>query len=74
MIDEMLHMSLAANILNAIGGSPDFASAQVIPVYPSQLPGDLHPELTLHLSPLSKHLIRDVFMHIEMPRYLPDDD
>ena len=74
LIDEMLHMSLAANILNAIGGSPDFASPDVVPVYPSRLPGDLHPDLTLHLSPLSNHLIKDVFMHIEMPRYLPDDD
>lgn len=74
VIEEMVHMSMAANILNAIGGSPDFVSPNVVPVYPSRLPGDLHPDLTLHLSPLSVHLIRDVFMHIEMPRYLPPED
>ena len=73
-IDEMLHMALAANLLISVGGSPDFVSPDFIPVYPSRMPGGLHPALELRLSPLSISLVRDVFMHIETPKYLTEED
>lgn len=73
-IDEMLHMGLVANILISVGGSPNFVRADFIPVYPSRLPGGLHPELTLRLAPLSIGLVQDVFMHIETPMYLTDEN
>ena len=37
-MEEMLHMTLAANILNAIGGSPQFDNPDFIATYPSYLP------------------------------------
>jgi len=38
-MEEMLHMTLACNLLIAIGGSPKLANANFIPPYPSDLPG-----------------------------------
>ena len=45
--DEMLHINLACNILNAIGGAPDIKGA--IPSYPSPLPMALAGGLEVHL-------------------------
>ncbi len=63
--DEMLHMNLACNILNAIGGAPDIKGA--IPSYPSPLPMALAGGLEVHLKRYSKQLIESVFMEIEKP-------
>lgn len=38
VVEEMLHFSLAANVLNAIGGEPKIYSAEFLPDYPSFLP------------------------------------
>src|SRR4051812_16031301 len=38
VIEEMLHLTLAANILNAIGGAPRLSDPQFIPTYPGPLP------------------------------------
>ncbi|XP_070541027.1 uncharacterized protein [Ptychodera flava] len=67
VIDEMLHMTLVANILNSICGNPILDDVGVIPKYPSKLPGGVHPHLTVSLGRLSKGLIEDVFMKIEEP-------
>ena len=74
--EEMYHMSLVANILNAIEecSGPDIQNDNVIPVYPTPLPGGLRPELTLRLSRLSLGLIRDVFMEFEAPEHILFDD
>jgi hypothetical protein len=37
-VEEMLHMTLAANILNAVGGTPDLNRPKFVPLYPSPLP------------------------------------
>jgi hypothetical protein len=37
----MVHMALACNILNAIGGSPVLADPAVVPTYPGPLPYDI---------------------------------
>jgi len=37
-MEEMLHMTLAANILNAIGGNPQFDKPDFIATYPAYLP------------------------------------
>src|SRR5260370_10144580 len=37
-VEEMLHMTLAANLLNAVGGRPRFDTPQMLPVYPRCLP------------------------------------
>ena len=38
LMEEMLHMTLASNILNAIGGSPQYDKPDFIATYPSNLP------------------------------------
>ena len=50
---EMIHLCLAANILNALGGSPKLQP----PKYPGPLPGDIGHDgkvLTLHILPFGK--------------------
>src|SRR5262245_66268722 len=37
-IEEMLHMTLAANVLNAVGGAPALDRPDFIPPYPAFLP------------------------------------
>ena len=67
LMEEMLHMSLACNMLNAIGGNPAIDVPGFIPVYPTELPGSLRPGLTVTLKKASIDQIRDVFMGIEEP-------
>ena len=69
LLQEMIHMCLACNILNAIGGTPDL----VPPVYPGTL-GDIGPDgkaLVIHLLPFSKEAM-DQGMKIEQPEEKPD--
>jgi rubrerythrin len=67
VIEEMLHMSLACNILNAIGGSPVIDEPGFIPTYPGPLPGSVDEGLIVPLAPFSLDLIKNVFMEIEEP-------
>ena len=67
VMEEMLHMSLACNLLNAIGGSPVIDKPGFVPAYPTGLPGSLRPGLTVHLRKCSIAQIEDVFMSIEEP-------
>lgn len=64
--EEMLHAVLAANLLLAVGGRPDFSSTAYMPRYPCDLPHH-RPPLLLELAPCSRHLIESVFMRIEQP-------
>lgn len=69
-LQEMIHMCLASNILNALGGNPKLTP----PTYPGPLPGDLGPDgnqLTLHLYPFSKEAMQQA-MEIEEPEDPPD--
>lgn len=65
--EEMLHMTLACNVLNAIGGSPVIDSPDFIPTYPGPLPGGVESGLTVPLQPYSIDLLQTVFMEIEEP-------
>jgi len=66
VLQEMIHMCLACNILNALGGSPQL----VPPVYPGPLPGDIGPPggqpLIIHLLRLSEEAMKQG-MNIEEP-------
>jgi hypothetical protein len=64
---EMLHMALDCNVLNAIHGCPRIDDPCFLPKYPGPLPGGVESDLTVPLAPLSKQLIKDVFMVIEEP-------
>lgn len=66
VVDEMLHMSLACNLLNAIGGRPFIASADFVPTYPTALPLGIG-DLTVGLAAYSPAVVKSVFMQIEEP-------
>lgn len=65
--EEMLHMGLACNILNAIGGKPNINRKGFVPSYPGPLPGGVAKGLIVPLAPFSRALLHDVFMEIEEP-------
>jgi hypothetical protein len=64
---EMLHMTIAANLLNALGGAPRIDRAGFLPVYPGPLPMGVAGGLTVGLAKLTRALVYDVFMRIEEP-------
>ncbi|AYJ47249.1 ferritin-like domain-containing protein [Rhodococcus sp. P1Y] len=64
-VEEMLHLALAANLLNAVGGQPRIDSPDLLPVYPHSLPhsdGSVH----VNLAPFG-HDALELFMQIEKP-------
>ncbi|MFN2606953.1 MAG: ferritin-like protein [Acidimicrobiales bacterium] len=67
VVEEMLHLTLAANVLNALGGNPVLDSPDVVPTYPGPLPGSVEGGLTVGLYPCSISLVQDTFMAIEQP-------
>ncbi|MCD0460686.1 ferritin-like domain-containing protein [Roseiconus lacunae] len=66
LVEEMLHMSLACNMLASIGGTPRIFDPEIVPSYPSAMPGGVKPLLTVSLQGLSKEAL-GVFMKIEEP-------
>ncbi|HEX8166333.1 MAG TPA: ferritin-like protein [Beijerinckiaceae bacterium] len=66
-IEEMLHMTIAANVLNAIGGSPTIDKPGFVPLYPGPLPMHVHEGLTASLQKATRGLIYNTFMTIEEP-------
>ena len=64
---EMLHMGLVANVINAVGGHPSFIHSKFILNYPSKLPGGVRPDLIVSLEMLSRNVAKNVFMKIEEP-------
>src|SRR3954466_5977743 len=67
VMQEMGHMALACNILNAIGGHPAIDEPGFVPTYPGPLPGGGEDDLTVPLAPFSLDLVHRVFMVIEEP-------
>jgi rubrerythrin len=67
VVEEMLHMTLASNILNALGGTPQIDRPDFVPDYPGPLPGSVESGLIVGLAPFSIDLVNDVFMQIEEP-------
>ena len=64
--EEMLHMSLACNMLTALGRVPKISDPKMVPSYPGRIPGGVHPDLTVSLSGLSDASL-DIFIQIEAP-------
>jgi Ferritin-like len=65
VIEEMLHMILAANILNAIGGTPQLNQPNFIPNYPTRLPHSGR-RFVVNLLKFSPEAIQ-TFLKIERP-------
>jgi hypothetical protein len=66
VIEEMLHLTIAANVLNAVGGRPVLDSHTAVLDYPSQLPMGVAGGLTVHIGPMSIGQT-ELFMDIEQP-------
>ncbi len=75
-LQEMAHMALAANILNAIGWHPAINDPKLIPTYPGGLPfhiGDKNGnKFEVGLAPFSLKLVEHVFLTIEEPEHPMD--
>lgn len=75
VVEEMLHMIMAANILNAIGGSPQINTSNFIPEYPTKIPV-IDESFIVDLGKFSKDSI-NIFLQIEKSAdhtpHQPDD-
>jgi hypothetical protein len=75
LVEEMLHLTLAANLLNAVGGHPRLDTRRMLPGYPRRLPhGDRSFEVPL-LRFCPEAL--EIFLQIEQPSALdslPESD
>ncbi len=65
VMEEMLHLVLAANVLNAIGGSPRINRRKFVPRYPATLPHS-DGRVVVDLRPLSPEALT-TFRRIERP-------
>jgi hypothetical protein len=66
VIEEMLHMTLASNVLNALGGDSEVGNPGFVPDFPGPLPGGVESELVVHLAPFSMDQLQ-TFLTIERP-------
>jgi hypothetical protein len=67
VLEEMLHMALAANTAIAVGGNPAIFASGVALRYPGPLPMCIDESLTVTLGSLTLEQAKDVFMAIERP-------
>ncbi|MCO5967895.1 ferritin-like domain-containing protein [Actinoallomurus soli] len=65
LIEEMLHLALAANLLNAVGGRPRLDTPRTLPSHPRRLP-HADPSLELSLLPFGAEAL-DMFLRLERP-------
>jgi hypothetical protein len=66
VIEEMLHLCIAANVLNAVGGQPMLDDSKFVPKFPGPLPMGIDGDLSLHLAPMSLGQC-EAFMDLEEP-------
>jgi hypothetical protein len=71
-VEEMLHLTLAANILNAVGGTPDLSANGFVPAYPARLP-DGEDDFEVGTRAFSRDTI-ETFLKIERPAVAGEDD
>lgn len=65
VVEEMLHLVLAANILNAVGGTPRLTTPGFVPHYPAPLP-DGESDFEVGLESFSRDAL-GTFLKIERP-------
>lgn len=71
-VEEMLHLTLAANLLNAVGGHPDLTAPKFVPDYPSRLP-DGEKDFKVGLRAFG-HETLGCFLKIERPAMAPTSE
>ncbi|GAA0929268.1 ferritin-like protein [Kribbella koreensis] len=64
-VEEMIHLALAANLLNAVGGQPRMDKREMLPRHPRRLP-HAAPGLELSLVPFGPEAI-EMFLRLELP-------
>jgi len=69
VIDEMLHMTITCNLLNALGKRPQIDDPGFVPNYPGPLPTGIDGDLIVGLEPFSIDLMGSTFMKIEEPEH-----
>jgi len=70
VMQEMLHMAIAGNILIAIGGQPQINTDKFIPKYPGHLPMSIGgSDFKVGIEAFSKPLVEKIFMVIEEPEH-----
>jgi hypothetical protein len=69
VIEEMLHMSIASNLLIALGGAPEIDEPGFVPTYPGKLPMDAGQGVIVGLGPCSIGQVKNTFMQIEAPEH-----
>ncbi|MFW5654437.1 MAG: ferritin-like domain-containing protein [Roseicyclus sp.] len=67
-VEEMLHLTLVGNLMNAIGGRPDLTAKGFMPAYPAYLP-DGETDFQVGLQRFSPEAI-ETFLKIERPASL----
>lgn len=74
LVEEMLHLALAANLLNAVGGEPVIDHPRLLAPYPRCLPHAVR-SLEVSLLPFGREAL-DLFLRIEQPAPLdaPSED
>jgi Ferritin-like len=70
-VEEMLHLTLVANLLNAVDGAPDLTKPGFVPEYPAYLP-DGETDLEVSRRRFSREALQ-TFLNIQRPRRAPDD-
>jgi hypothetical protein len=73
VVEEMLHFVLAANVLNAVGGSPSVDFPKFVPAYPATLPLGTGGELVVNLLKFSEDAV-NTFLAIEKPAEPPAEE
>lgn len=70
VVEEMLHIGLACNMLAAVGGEPVLNRPGFVPTYPGYLLGGVYPGIKVALRRLAPSTL-DTLMGIENPSYRP---
>ncbi|MEU8809090.1 ferritin-like protein [Streptomyces violaceoruber] len=69
-VEEMIHLALAANLLNAVGGRPVLDAPHLLPPHPRTMP-HADPSIELSLLPFGQEALR-LFLRLEQPAHPGD--
>ncbi|RPF30430.1 ferritin-like protein [Streptomyces sp. TLI_185] len=69
-VEEMIHLALAANLLNAVGGRPLLDAPHMLPPHPRTMP-HADPSIQLSLLPFGPQAL-DMFLRLEQPAHPGD--
>ena len=70
VVEEMLHMTLVANLMNSVGRHPDLTASGFVPRYPTHLP-DGEADFEVSIRPFGREAV-ETLMRIERPGTLTD--